>query len=118
MRGADSPWLPDARPKVDAVVHNQSWRDHLLAVTLLNHPRSLYNHGALMLVRYDGDTKGAQVVRGYSKLLRPGDQSFLDMTLSNLMSTWREVEGDESHFAWLEAFQRRYAAVEESARAF
>ena len=117
MKGENSPWLPEATSKVDAVEHNQLWRDHLLAVALLNHPRSPYSHGALMLLRHGEDTKCARVVQRYSKLLRPGNERFMDMTLVDLVSVWCEVERDGPHGEWLESFRRRYVDLKESARA-
>ena len=112
MEGPESPWLPEAGTKVDAIAHNQLWRDHLLAVALLNHTRSPYRHGALMLVRHGGDAKCARVVRGYRKLLRPGDETFLDMPLAELVDRWSRCLDGGHHQEWLAAFQRRYVDVD------
>jgi hypothetical protein len=114
MKVANSPWFPEASSKVDVVEHNQLWNDHLLAVALSNHARSPYSHGALKLVRHGGGLQCDQVVQGYSRLLRTEDKTFLDMTLSDLVATWRKAVSDGPHGEWLETFHRRYVDVEES----
>ncbi|MCC6158350.1 MAG: hypothetical protein IT350_09890 [Deltaproteobacteria bacterium] len=107
MRVDDTPWKPEAWNRVDDDVHNQLWRDHLLAVAVRRHASSKYTHGRFMLVRHGGDTECARVVVGYRELLRDGDDTFIDMPLDRLVAEWIAV-ASESHRDWLERFRARY----------
>ncbi len=109
MRGPRAPWRPEASREVDAVVHNQLWRDHLLAVALRDHARSPYAAGRLALVRHPEDADCAAVVAGYQRLLRDGDDSFFDLPIDRLVRCWREVVDGEAA-EWLDAFAARYLA--------
>lgn len=114
MRGATSPWRPEAATRVAEVAHNQLWRDHLLAVALRDHASKRYAHGALMLVHHPLDRSCERIVAGYRQLLVDADASFLSISLDRLLASWLEVAGDGEHSAWLNAFHQRYLALEES----
>lgn len=113
MECGDAPWRTDAWNRVDAVMHNQLWRDHLLAVALRKHRDSKYGHGRLMLVRHPGDVECARIVDGYRSLLKPGDDTFIDMPLDRIVDGWSKVIGAE-HRAWLDAFRLRYLDLHRS----
>ncbi len=104
----DSPWLATARPELAEIRHNQLWRDHLLAVAMNLHPASPYAGGYLMLVRHPGDSECAQVVKGYQKLLKPDDRSFIDCPLDRLMDVVESAVGNDDQRQWLAAFNARY----------
>ncbi len=102
----DAPWTDEANARVDAVAHNQLWRDHLLTVALREHTQTPYAEGHLMLVRHPGDTQCARIVEGYRELLREDDRTFIDMPLDRLLDSWGEVHGQDS--SWLSLFRQRY----------
>lgn len=108
MASPSSPWLPTAAGEVDAVRHNQLWRDHLLAIALRDRPGSSYAEGGFALVRHPGDTACAQVVAGYRSLLRPQDASFRDLPLDRLVGAFDAAASTESQRGWLAAFRTRY----------
>ena len=107
MTAPGSPWRPDAHAAVDAVAHNQLWRDHLLAVALRDHPQTPYASGRLVLIRHPGDTDCAAVVASYTRLIQDQDDSFIDLRLDTLLQRWRTV-ATGAHSIWLDRFQHRY----------
>lgn len=107
----DHPWRSDALGRVDAVEHNQLWRDHLLAFALSVRSGTGYAHGRLMLVRHDEDDRCERVVTGYRALLRSDDDTFVDIPLSKLLTSWERplsVGSDAGSRQWIAAFRRRY----------
>ena len=108
----DSPWPESSRTKLDAVVHNQLWRDHMLVQALRvegdKDKDQEYASGKLMLVRHSEDLACAQVVDGYRQLLKPKDSSFIDMPLDKLISIWASAMTKQEHKSWLENFRGRY----------
>jgi PD-(D/E)XK nuclease superfamily protein len=114
MQGARAPWRPEAASSVADPAHNQLWRDHLLAIAMRDHPAQRYGHGALMLVRHPLDESGAAIARGYRKLLRRGDRSFIDAPMDQLVERWRAALGADERGAWLSSFSQRYLALADS----
>jgi len=115
----DSPWLTETWDRVADSRHNQLWRGHLLAVALLHHPRSRHAAGRFALVRHAGDHECADTVAGYRRLLKPGDDSFLDLPLDHVVSAWERAAPREECRRWLADFRLRYldlAASEEEWR--
>lgn len=107
----DSPWRPDAADEVDRVEHNQLWRDHLLAWSMLRHPRSPYEEGSLAVVSHPEDRRCTDVLGGYRALLQ--DDATLDaIGLDAIVGKWRELLGEGS---WLDAFHVRYLDLQRSA---
>ena len=98
----DAPWRADAGDAVSLVRHNQLWRDHLLAWSLLSHPSSEYGHGRLVVVFHPEDGGTSDVIEGYRRLLRD-DATLEALDLGAVMSAWRPYAGD-----WLAEFERRY----------
>ena len=101
------PWLDPVSTEAAAIAHNQLWRDHLLAVALRDHPRSLYVKGHLMLVHHPEDERCQRVTAGYRQLLDDRQETFLDWPLDQLLKAW-ERAAPEQH-GWLQAFRERYA---------
>jgi hypothetical protein len=100
-------WKEEAWGRVAHIDHNQLWRDHLLAVSMLGQPGSEWGSGRLALVRHPLDTDCEAVTRGYISLLLDGHGGFRNLTLDHIVSTWLAAAGPE-HRPWLEAFRLRY----------
>ena len=111
-----SPWSSDAWPAVKIIRHNQLWRDHLLVEAMLRHSRSPYVAGRLVLVRHPQDMTCEKVVADYRLLLRPDDDTFVDLPLDRLVTAWKSSvpSGDEQKHAWLVGVQERYLQLEDS----
>jgi hypothetical protein len=107
-----APWRPEAAQAVTHVRHNQLWRDHLLAVALARQPG--WAHGRLALVRHPLDAECAEVVRGYTGLLREGDDTFADFTLDRVLDAWSGALQTEEERTWLAAFALRYLGLSTS----
>ncbi len=107
METEPSVFLPGVDDKVDAVVHNQLWRDHLLVIALQVHPGSPYETGTFMLVRHPEDKACASVVAGYRELLQP-KASFNDVPLDWLIEKFETTELTKNEREWLMAFRVRY----------
>jgi hypothetical protein len=105
---AASPWPPESWDSLDAMAHNQLWRDHMLVEALRGHWSGRYSRGTLVLVRHPGDTHCAEVVEGYRALLKPDDDSFLDLPLDRLAKTWSQIGMFGPQREWLCAFRLRY----------
>jgi hypothetical protein len=105
---ADSPWPPDSWEHVADLQHNQLWRDHLLVQALLSHPRSSYATGRLVLLRHSGDDDCATAAAGYRRLLKPGDTSFVEVTLDQVTATLARAAQDHGHQEWLSKLRLRY----------
>jgi hypothetical protein len=115
MESQRSPFLPEAASRVAAIHHNQLWRDHLLAIALRDHARSPYAAGALMLVRHPGDASCTRIAEGYRSLLRPADQTFIDMPLDRLVGYFRDALNHPDEREWLSRFETRYLDLAQSA---
>jgi len=108
--GEGGPWRPDASGQVQAVRHNQLWRDHLLAWSLLSHPRSPYSEGKLVVVHHPQDENCRKTVAGYRGLLQD-ERSFGELTLDSITGAWGPLVEDG---VWLRAFRERYLELEKS----
>jgi hypothetical protein len=108
MEGPDAPWRPEAGDQVAERSHNQLWRDHLLAVSVINHRDSRIHHGRLMLVRHPGDHHCLSAVQGYQELLREDDDTFMDMPLDRLVEVWEGLPLADELQEWLARFRLRY----------
>jgi hypothetical protein len=108
MESDNSPWKPDAWDEVSSLKHNQLWRDHLLAIAMINHKNSLYNSGLFMLIRHPEDDSCSQVVTHYRKLLKEFDKTFVDMPLNKLVGLWKGIPHDDNIHAWFSKFCLRY----------
>jgi hypothetical protein len=115
MRGNRSPWLPTSRGQVDAIPHNQLWRDHLLAIAVRDRGGSPYASSRLLLLRHPEDQSCASVVADYRVLLKPDDDTFLDRTLDDLMNRWEAAAAGTPQLSWMHEFRRRYLDLHLSA---
>ena len=96
------------------VRHNQLWRDHLLAIAVREHHKSPYGISQLMVVHHPEDRQCRQVLDGYRRLLRDGDDTLLEMPLDRLVDCWSPLVDDERHQEWLAAFRLRYLELDKS----
>lgn len=102
----DSPWLADT--DVAATRHNQLWRNHLLAWSLLKHNPSKYAEGTFTVVHHPEDTGCRNVIEGYRALLR--DESiFGSFDLGEIVDRWKPLTGE-----WIRKFETRYVSLEKS----
>lgn len=115
--GTGSPWRPEAEAEVADVRHNQLWRDHLLAVAHLGQSGAKWHKGRLALVRHPLDLDCAGTVHGYRQLLRPDDDTFLDLTLEEVVDAWGRAALSDGERAWINAFRLRYLDVGAESRA-
>ena len=60
---------------------------------------------------HPGDEEAARVVASYRSLLRPDDDTFGARTLDEIVATFTSVAHDDE-VPWLDAFRRRYLALE------
>ena len=107
----DSPWRADAHDQVDATVHNQLWRDHLLAWSMLQRGGSRWREGRLMVLHHPIDQHCAKVVNGYRRLLRD-DTTCESWTLDEVIERWRAAAPEVD---WINEFAVRYLELERSA---
>ena len=106
----DSPWRIESREAVAHIRHNQLWRNHLLAWSMLRRPSSTYRSGHLSVVFHPEDHRCRGVIDRYRKLLR-SQATFSAFDLSQVVSAWRPFAGE-----WLETFAQRYLALKASDR--
>lgn len=111
MEGLDSPWRPEAWDRVAEMSHNQLWRDHLLAVAMLDQQESRFDHGRLMLVRHPDDSHCLSVVQEYQGLLKDDDDTFIDMPLDRLVKIWGDLSFADDLREWLAQFRLRYLSL-------
>jgi hypothetical protein len=108
MQLPDSPWSPDSWNKVQAIEYNQLWRDHLLAIAMLFHPKSTYDRTRLMLVYHPEDINCARNFLKYKNLLRNDDDSIYSLSLDQIVDRWLSVVKKDNHKIWLRSFKKRY----------
>ncbi len=104
----DSPWRADSRDAVADIEHNQLWRDHLLAWSVLQHRSRRYAAGHLSVVFHPEDHRCRGVIDRYRTLLR-SQATFSAFDLSQVISAWRPFAGE-----WLQTFAERYLALDTS----
>ena len=104
-----APWKRDSDDRLDAVEHNQLWRDHMLAFALTQGESKHYSSGKLLLVRHQGDQKTAAAVAGYEDCLLPDDNTFVDSPLDSLVAKWEPVVRGTRWERWFLEMQRRYS---------
>jgi hypothetical protein len=108
-----SPWPSETWDKLGVIEHNQLWRGHMLTVAMANHKRSPYEVGRFALVRHPGDTDCAKVVGRYKELLKPEDQTFIDLPLDRLIESFEKALTSDGK-DWLAKFKLRYLDLAES----
>jgi hypothetical protein len=113
MRSTRSPFRAEASSEVAKPVHNQVWRNHLLAISARDRAGSPYAAVRSVVVHHPLDADGARVVASYRRLLQPGDDTFVVWTLHEVISAFARA-ASASEMVWLEAFRMRYVALEQS----
>lgn len=110
----DSPWRRDSWSRLADSAHNQIWRGHALAFALGRHKDSKYSKTIFGVVRHPEDGACDTAVQGYVLLLKPGCQSFLDITLDAIVRKWTPLVKGTKHAAWLKQFVIRYVELRQS----
>jgi hypothetical protein len=93
---------------------SQLWRNHLLAVVLVDHPDPPYTSGRVAVVRHHLDDEGAVAVAAYKGLLHDPDV-VSDLTLDRIVAAWRPLAETPQQAEWLDAFHERYVDLSASA---
>lgn len=104
----DSPWRLESHEAVADIRHNQLWRNHLLAWSMLRRPSSIYRSGHLSVVFHPEDHRCRGVIHRYRTLLR-SHATFSAFDLSQVVSAWQPYAGE-----WLQTFAQRYLALNAS----
>jgi len=63
------------------------WLDHLLVLSMLQHPSERWGWGRLVLLHPAGHTQAADAAERYRSLLRPDDTTFATLTLEEAATT-------------------------------
>jgi hypothetical protein len=108
MRSNTTTWRDGVSDRVQAIGHNQLWRDHLLAMALRHHPASPYANVRLLLVHHPGDSDCAAIHGGYRALLQEQCDSLQVMALDELIAKWSERATTAKQRGWLRSFRTRY----------
>lgn len=114
MKKPASPWLDNAWPEVAAQRHNQLWRDHLLAIAMLQKEELGYAGGKFMLIYHPDDKRCAAVVTAYKELLKPADETFLAVSLKDVMDKLEPLVVSTDAHLWVSRFRQRYLDLEAS----
>ena len=113
-----SPWLPEARPRLQSIDVNQLWRDHMLAVAMQLAPGSPYGPGRFLLVYHPLDVECVAALNVYMQLLKPEDRSFIPMPLNILVERWKRSVSTSAEKQWLDDFSLRYLDLQASEAEF
>lgn len=108
MQLPNSPWLSESWNKVQAIGHNQLWREHLLAVAIHSQPHSPYAQVRLLLVHHSEDQECIRNFSNYKSLLRAEDNSLFSLSLDQIVERWSPVVTKEDQKQWLISFKDRY----------
>lgn len=107
-----SPWANPRCAQVTKPSHNQLWRNHLLAWSLLQEPHQAYRAGHVAVVHHPLDGKCSSIVAGYRSLLR--DASMVhDLPLDVLLANYERAEASAQ---WIQHFRVRYLDLQRSER--
>jgi hypothetical protein len=108
MQLSNSPWLPESWNKVQAIGHNQLWREHLLAVAMHSQPHSPYAQVRLLSVHHSEDLECVRNYSNYKSLLRVEDDSLFSLSLDQVVERWSSVVTKKDQKQWLISFKNRY----------
>jgi hypothetical protein len=111
---ASAPWLATALPQLQEIQVNQLWRDHLLAVAMQLSPLSHYASGHFMLIYHPLDAECRAALEVYKTLLRPGEPTFIHLSLDQVIERWRGEVNSTATSNWLSDFSLRYLDLEAS----
>ena len=116
VQGHDGPWTAEGREQVADRRWNQLWRNHMLAVSLVEDKGSPYEFGVPVVVHHPLDVRGIEAVTGYCELLRdPFSVETFD--LREIVDRWRALTEAEEDRDWIDRFDVRYLQLGLSDRA-
>lgn len=110
----NSPWSETSWSHLTKMEVNQIWRDHLLAVALLNHPDSYFTAGHFFVIYHWLDPRAIQTMENYQTLLKPEDRTFSQLPLNRLIDLWSQASTRATDIKWLSNFKMRYLNFAES----
>jgi len=102
-----SPFIKKDWPVLTASNCNQLWRDHLLAIAMLNHPASSYIRGTLLVVHHPEDIQCSKTTKNYLGHLDPNNPMLRIMDLGQLFDVI-EAAATPVHDQWCKSFRQRY----------
>jgi hypothetical protein len=108
----ESPWPNPACSQVAKSAHNQLWRNHLLAWSMLQNSRGKYREGHIVVVHHPLDIKCGRIVDGYRALLRDGSNVHA-LPLDVLLGHCEHAAGSQQ---WIQQFRLRYLELDRSER--
>jgi hypothetical protein len=117
-RQEDSPWPQESWSSLLEPQFNPLWRNHLLAIALKNASPLGFSAGRLMLVYHPGDVHMQETLAAYRALLKPEDDTFLAISLDQLVKRWRDAVERPADREWLADFSLRYLELEASEAEF
>ena len=103
---ASGAFVPETLPQLRQKPLQQIWRDHLLALSLLQDPRAGYAEGFFVFLHPQGNDRCASAAADYARHLAR-DGTFLPLTLEALATA---IQVDARH-SWIDAFVERYLAL-------
>jgi hypothetical protein len=109
-----APWPESSLNIVKTNRFNQLWRNHLLSFAMKVIPNSAYYTGWSVLVYHPEDERCKRIVNEYMMLLKPEDNSFLAISLDQLIKLWGELVNTEAERDWINKFSLRYLELEAS----
>jgi len=108
-----SVWADPTSPELARVAWNQVWRNHLLVEAIRQQPEADADLlGYAIVVHHPADERCIRATDGYRALLAPPPESFLVLTLTEIVETWQPVVAQTAHVEWLGDFTDRYLNLE------
>lgn len=111
---SDVPWRKESLQMLQRTEHNQLWRDHLLAVSILKQPDSEFKEFKFLLVSHPQDNDCKSITNNYKNFLRPDYQSFFHIHLDELLIPYDNMKVDDEVNEWFGKFRLRYLDLEKS----
>ena len=109
-----APWLPTAAQQLDARMHNQLWRNHMLGLALAARSAEGYARWSVAVVRHPLDHKCQLAVNTYRRCIKLADNSLIDRPLDAVVDRLRSVVRGTRWSSWLHEFDQRYVDLQDS----
>lgn len=116
MSRTDGPWVAEAEQQVTDPRWNQLWRNHMLAISLVEDEECPYEFGVPIVVHHPLDARGVEAIIGYRELLQD-PLSVRCFDLRQIVDRWRSLIVTEEDRQWVDRFDVRYLQLWLSERA-
>jgi hypothetical protein len=114
-----SVWIDPTNPDLSRVGWNQIWRNHLLVEAIRQQPDAPPDLLAYaMVVHHPQDKRCIKVTEGYGELLAAPHESFIVLTLAEIVDACQPLVTNTMHAAWLGDFADRYLNLDLSEEAW